>query len=115
MRAIFIDAENRQLSVWDYNGDWKKIGPKIGARLFEIVRAPNGDDIFIDEEGLLGVDEYTPFWSLPWLEHPLCGNALVLSSNGEGETIATATPISKYAEDIEWYTAAEVVRADYLS
>jgi hypothetical protein len=53
MRAILLDAKTRTVSEVDYDGDYKSIYGLIGCQCFTVVQLGNGDDLYVDDEGLL--------------------------------------------------------------
>ena len=76
MKAILIDPEHKIISEVDYDGNHRTINKLIGADLFDVVRLnPEGDGIFVDDEGLYRQDH---FWTVGALPSPLAGRGLVL-------------------------------------
>ena len=109
MKAILIDAKNRTVEDFEYDGNWKTIAPTIGASLFTAVTGlPNGDDIYVDDEGLLTADENTGWFMFPWYPAPLCGSGLILGVNDEGETIATKSTAEFYREKVQFMNSQAV-------
>lgn len=87
MRGVLIDSTHRTVTDVDYSGDYKDIYKLIGCSCFTLVRnLPDGDEVFVDDEGLLKLTGDSPFFTLPWYPAPLAGNGLILSADDEGET-----------------------------
>ena len=87
MLAYLIDPENRIILKTTWDEDWRSIGPKIGARLFDVVVFNNntGDSVFVDDEGLF-VDD-PKFFSVGDYPGVLAGKGLVLGGpDDEGKT-----------------------------
>ena len=108
MRAILIDSKTRTVKEVDYNGDWKTIAPMIGCSLFDIVRLGNGDDLYVDDEGLLTADDDTVFIKVPWYPTPLAGSGLVMSSNEFGSSMPSRNDADFYRENVVFMSAQAV-------
>jgi len=110
MKAVLIDAKNRQVIDVEYDGDYHSIYKLIGCDAFDVVRGlPDGDDVFVDDEGLLKVDGDTVFFKLPWYHRPLAGSGLILGLNREsGESIAANNDAKFYREHVTFESAAAV-------
>jgi hypothetical protein len=109
MKAVLIDSKNRRVVDIEYDGDYKSIYRLIGCEAFDVVRGPHGDDIFIDDEGLLRIDKNTVFFSVPWYPTPLAGSGLMLSlDNSTGESIAAVHDADFYRPQIKFESAAAV-------
>lgn len=87
MKAVLIDSKNRTITDVEYSGDYKEIYRLIGCSCFTVVRnLPDGDDVFVDDEGLLKLTGDTPFFTIPWYPSPLAGSGLILSTDAEGDS-----------------------------
>jgi hypothetical protein len=87
MKAVLIDAKSRTVTDVDYSGDYKEIYKLIGCSCFTLVRnLPDGDEVFVDDEGLLKLTGDSPFFTIPWYPSPLAGSGLIVSAGREGET-----------------------------
>lgn len=52
---------------------------------------PNGDGVFVDDEGLLKENPPNNFFVVKGRTDPLCGNGLVLGCDAEGESVSPQT------------------------
>ena len=87
MKAVLIDAKNRTVTDVEYSGDYREIYTLIGCRCFTLVRGlPDGDDLFVDDEGLLTVNDDSTFFQISWYPTPLVGSGLILSCDEEGDS-----------------------------
>lgn len=103
MRAVLIDAKNRTVTDVDYSGDYKEIYKLIGCELFTLVRnLPGGDEVFVDDEGLLKLAGDTPFFEIPWYPSPLAGSGLILSSGKEGEATDATHDAAFYRQHVRF-------------
>lgn len=105
MKAVLIDSKNRRVIDVEYDGDYRSIYGLIGCETFTVVRGlPGGDDVFVDDEGLLTVTDDTTFFGVPWYPQPLAGSGLILGLNREtGESIAPAHDAAFYRPHVRFY------------
>lgn len=87
MRALLIDPAALSITEVDYNGDWRTIGPMIGADLFDVVYLPDDQILYVDDEGLMKNPKAFMFFGT--LDLQLAGKGLLLAEDGAGDTIAT--------------------------
>lgn len=106
MKAILIDPVARTVNEVEYNGDWKTIGPMIGADLFGVTRLTNsGDSVYYDDEGLLreDKDEIGTFALAGLYGGTLTGKCLILGTDAEGDSTAPKTlTVEDIVELVEW-------------
>lgn len=108
MKAFLIDPENREISEVEYDGSLQGIYDLIDADMFEPVGLPNGDAIYVDENGLLTINDHpNPYTKLFWLQHyhtsPLVGKGLVVSVNDEGETVSPSCSLEWLKKEVFFY------------
>ena len=105
--AYLIDPAARTITPVEYTGHYTNIYTHIGADCFDCARVyPNGDGIFVDDEGLLKPQEH--FFLHRNYPSPLAGKGLMLGVDSEGESIAPMTSIETLREDIRFLTRAEL-------
>jgi hypothetical protein len=105
MRAILLDAKTRTVSEVDYDGDYKSIYGLIGCQCFTVVQLGNGDDLYVDDEGLLTMNESTVFIQTPWYPTPLAGSGLILSCDDEGESQPATHGADYYRSRVRFMSA----------
>lgn len=87
MKAVLIDAKSRTVSDVEYSGNWRDISPMLGCDCFTVVRnLPDGDDVYVDDEGLLKLTPESVFFTIPWYPTPLAGSGLIMSCDSQGES-----------------------------
>jgi hypothetical protein len=91
MKAIFLDAVNRTITEVEINPknsltDMYKL---IGCQLVERVGLDDKNDLWVDEEGLLGDPQNFILLKLDDGIFAFAGSAIILSHNGKGKSIAT--------------------------
>ena len=107
MRALLIDVEARKIRVYEISANYKDIHAAIGGscRYFTTpVRFPNGDFLFVDDEGLLHKEDPKGAFQMNGWRIPIVGNGLILGSNYEGETIDCTTNPEDIIDEINWYS-----------
>lgn len=91
--AILIDPYVGSVS-------WTKIEPRLenyrillDCHRVDLIRLPNGEGIYIDDEALLNLDETTRFWMLPGFAYPLA--AAYWSGPSTGLAMIAALPLTQ--------------------
>lgn len=101
MKAVLIDAKARTISDIEYSGNWRDISPMLGCDLFTVVRnLPDGDDVYVDDEGLLKLNADSVFFEMPWYPNPLAGSGLILSCDRDGNSTAAVHDADYYRKHI---------------
>lgn len=110
MKAVLIDAARREVRDVEYDGDYKSIYRLIGCECFTVVGGlPDGDDLFVDDEGLLRMTADTTFIRIPWYPTPLAGSGLVLGHNRRnGESKSANHDAEFYRQHVRFESAAAV-------
>jgi hypothetical protein len=94
MKAIFIDAKNRQVSIIENKGQLEDKYLILDVNMVEIGRYyPNGDTLWVDEEGLINGTDYG--FQLDGVEY--MGNGLIYGTNRENPELdaSAVTPLEK--------------------
>lgn len=101
MKAIKIDVANKkvsQVNIANYKEIYGQIGN--GCNLFCCpVQWENNDVLYADDEALLK-DELEGCFMMPDFNYPIVGNAIILGTNEEGESVDVKTKISELQEKI---------------
>lgn len=101
MKAIFIDAKNRQVSIIENKGQLEDKYLILNVNMVEIARYwANGDTLWVDEEGLINGTNYG--FILDGIEY--MGNGLIYGTNRENpELCASAvTPLEKITKNLSF-------------
>jgi len=102
-KAIRINVEKRILEDIEISSELSSITDAIGnnCSLFCCpVDFDNGDTIYADDESLLRYDDIKGGFIMPDFRVPLVGNAIVLGTDEEGDSIDVKTDINELAEKI---------------
>lgn len=104
-KAIKIDVVNKQVYEIELSDDYKAIYGAIGNGC-TIFCAPiefeNGDTLYSDEEGLLHEKMEGCFMMENW-KYPLVGNAIILGTDDEGDSIDAKSTIEEIKNKVTFY------------
>lgn len=109
MRAVVIDSQRRLVYETQIGVDFREIYPLIGNGCTTFccpVTLPNGDTMFADDEALLQPQIEGGFMMEGW-RYPLCGNAVLLNSNEDGESENALSNVEELAAQIFWINQDE--------
>ena len=102
MKAIFIDARNQTVTEIEIENDLYVMYDKIGCRVVQVVEYRD-EFIVCDEEARLKTWEHG-FALGDWR---ICGNALIVSDNEDGDFTDTKMTAKKIAEEIRFFGTEE--------
>lgn len=110
MKAYLINPTKNEITEVKHNGDYKSIYPLIDAQTFDVARVePNGDSVYIDDEGLLHLTASSRFFTYEGFHSPLAGKGLVLGLNQRtGKSVSVKTPIETVRAKVKFYSLNEV-------
>ena len=114
LKAIFIDSANRTVSEIQLDATWRAIAPQIGNGCETFccpVNFENEDTLYADDESLLK-DELTGGFLLNGFRYPIVGNALILGTNEEGESVDCKTNVSDIVEQIRFIYHYQLIFLD---
>jgi hypothetical protein len=104
MRVIVIDIENKKVYETHIGTDYREIYPLIGNGCHTFccpVTLPNGDTMFADDEALLQPEIKGGFIMEDW-NYPICGNAVLMNSDDEGESVDALSDVEELSKQIYW-------------
>ena len=103
-KGILIDVVNETITEVEV-GDYKDIQKKIGCQLFDVVSVDDDNDVYVDDEGLLSIDDDSKFFGFKGSNVKFGGNGLVLGINhNNGESKNTTLTVEYLKERIEFFT-----------
>lgn len=109
MKAILINSTLKTVTEVDYSGNYKDIYKLLGCKMFEVVHLDgDGEDCFVDEEGLLTLTPETTFFFYKGTHQPIAGNGLILRCNDEGESVATELNVVTVKDNVRFMNLDEV-------
>lgn len=108
MRAILIDAAQGTVQEIDTVGDLDALYGLIHCQMIEVAHEfPNGDVLYVDEEGLLKQPQR--FFDIG-AHQPFAGNGVIIGCDGNGETVAAATPIDEIVGKVSFQHISDLIR-----
>ena len=89
IKAIKIDAENRDVYEVELDGTLENYYKEIGCRLIEKISIVNKHDLIIDEEATFKFERLDELriihgFQLLGIDNPIIGNALIVSYDNKG-------------------------------
>jgi len=99
MRAIFIDAEHRQVSEIQIENELQAFYDKIGCEVVQIVDCGMDADMLVDENGRLR--DWKVGFLLPNMDG-IAGNALVVNSNEDGDFTDCNLPVKLFSDSVRF-------------
>ena len=112
MKALLINSKDKtvtKVQIKDYKEIYGLIGN--GCSTFACpVEFDNGDVLYCDDEGLLK-EKVEGCFMFPEWNTPIVGNAVILGSDDDGQSIDAKTNISFFTENLIW--GNEAVAEEY--
>jgi hypothetical protein len=92
MKAILIDAKNKQVREIEVENDFRKIQEAIGVQYFTIVGLPDTTDVlYVDDEGLINGTDFGFYFK----GELYFGNGLILGTCAGGESCSTTLTVKE--------------------
>ena len=111
MRAIVIDAwdnDVREITIVEEANTLEQMYEIIGCDTVEVVHLPNGDDLWVDEEGLLYLSPHSRFFVYNGVM-PIHGRGIILGLDRKtGECKSTKLKIEDVTDSVDFYSLYEV-------
>lgn len=111
MRAIKVDAFERTITEVQVDG-LKDMQAAVDGYIQIALELPNGDTIFVNEEGLLkGWDAWIYYEGQmqPWI-----GSAIIVGHDGEGESIDAKSTVEEIKNNIRFLSTDDVLDFEYI-
>lgn len=116
MRAVLINAKDRTVTDVEVDGSknvlhqWYKL---LNVSMVEVALYINEqeDAILVDEEGLLTMNENTPFFAYEGGHQPFAGNGLVTGKDEDGESISCHVTADEVRSKVTFMSLDEVRKA----
>jgi hypothetical protein len=117
LKAILIDTENREVKMIEIEKGIDAIYEQINCDCFTVVTLENEDAIFVDDEGLLKLNENSKFFFIEGYHQPLAGNGLILGTDEEGESVNAKSNLEDIKNRVKFLTIQEIhaINPEWLS
>lgn len=100
MKAYKVDATTNTISEVEISDDYREISKNIGCDLFcSAARLPNGDTLFVDDEGWLNSNVRRAFFFRGRL---FAGNGIFVGGTRDGKSTSPKTDIKKIESELEF-------------
>ena len=109
-KALFIDVINQSVTEVLLPKHFQSISKQIGngCELFCCPYSfPNGDSIYADDESLTRYQDIKGGFMFPNWAYPIVGNAVILGTDDEGDSIDAITTADEISKMIIWRTEAD--------
>lgn len=101
-KAILIDTSAFEVSEVEIGQDsTSDIYAALKCELFDVVTLPNGDGVYIDDEGLL--NDPQRFFAIIGLTPILAGNGLIMGVDDEGASVDPKYDLNYIRDHIVWF------------
>lgn len=108
-KGILIDVKNETITEVQVSKGIQGIYDQVKCQTFEVVNLDDHNDIYVDEEGLLGLTPDTKFFMIENGLQPIAGNGLVLGFDNEtGDSVDTTYDIETLRKSVKFYTLRQV-------
>lgn len=105
MRAIKIDVIEQTVTEINTINDWRGIAPEIGNGCEYFccpVTLENEDTIYADDEALMR--EIVGGFMMPNFAYPIVGNAIILGTDDEGESVDAKSTLEEIRANVRFVT-----------
>ena len=110
MKAIVIDVikeEVREVDIQKNNLD--SIYQQLNCSCFDVVGLSENESLYVDDEGLLKLDENSKFFCIKGGYQPFAGNGLILGLDyNTGESISTQLTLDYVQSIVSFKTIKEI-------
>jgi hypothetical protein len=112
MKAYLIDPYEHSITGVDYSGDYKDIYKLIDCRTFDCVGFNGDDTLYVDDEGLY--KNNPEFFMIKGYSQPLCGKALVLGVDRDGNSIAPKISLTNLKKMVTFIPAFFIIAKGFI-
>lgn len=107
VRALFIDSKKREVRTGYVDG-LDGMQKAVCGYIERAYTLENGDDVFVNEEGLLGIPE--DFFYIEGAHQPFAGNAVIVgASDEEGDCTDARTQTPELKAQVTFMNTMEVL------
>ena len=100
LRALKIDAVNHTITEYAYTG-LASMQEAVGGYITTAHRLPNGDEIFVNDEGIYESPYY--WFTVKSAHQPFAGNGIIVGNADEnGDTTAAKSTIAELINNIRF-------------
>lgn len=105
MKAIIIDATKRTITEVEVDGGLDSLQKAVGGYI-ELVRLDEGEDLYVNEEGLLHGEQN--FFIYSGAHQPFAGNGIIIGNKPDGGQKSTKMTVEEVTERVKFAHISEV-------
>lgn len=112
-KGILIDVKNKTITEVEVienaqGSQLESIYKHLECSIFQIVNIDHKNDIYVDEEGLMNMNDETGFFQVDNKE-PIAGNGLIMGYDDEtGDSVDTTLSVDEVKSRIKFVSAFDV-------
>lgn len=108
MKTILINTETREVREIEIEKGLKAIYEAMGVDMIEVATyLPNGDCIYVDEEGMFGLNAESVFFDVG-AHQPFVGNGLVIGTGRNGNSASCKSTLEEIRKLVKFKTIQQV-------
>ncbi len=108
-KGILIDVHNREIKEVQIEEGIDSIYDQIKCDTFDCVQIHEENDVYVDDNGLLNLNEKSMFFNYKGFGQPLSGNGLILGIDHEtGESIDTTLTIEEVRKNVTFLSLFDI-------
>lgn len=108
-KGILIDVKNETIEFVLLEKGIQPIYDVVECGTFEVVNINDTNDIYVDEEGLLGLTDESKFFQFGEGRQPIAGNGLILGfDQNTGDSVDTNLTIEEVKDKVKFLTLHQV-------
>lgn len=107
IKAIVINAQTRTISEVTIENTLEAKQAIVGGLIERATTLPNGDDVYVNEEGLFLFDR---FFYLTGEYSPFAGNAVVVGHDGQGNAVDAKSKREDFDDQIIFMGKDDVMK-----
>lgn len=103
MQALLIDPANQTITTVELPDTGDKLpamNEHLQCDMFDVVTLPNGDTVYVDDEGLLKPLQH--FFAVRGMPEPLAGRGLVVGTDNRGRSVTPTISLQELTEHVKF-------------
>lgn len=109
-KGILINVKNETIEMVEVQDGLQGIYSLVDCELIEVVNLDDTNDIYVDEMGLLELNQDTKFFTFEGGDQPYSGNGLVLGVDDDGDSCDTTFDINVLRRTVKFHTLSQVIK-----
>lgn len=115
IKCIKIDVDIKRIHEVEINDNIQDIYKQLQCDTFEVVGIDDFNDLYVDEEGLMKVNEESKFFMIDGYKQPLVGHGLIFGHDRSGNSTSTTFSVDEVRKRITFLTYKDVKYMEHYS